>query len=87
MKTVTRYENKIVKKAEEMQSGDIYRCEFGDYGHWVDVVFESCCPYTKIVGAISTEIHYHDIGSTDSREMYDLKSIDKVIFNVVGKEE
>lgn len=73
----------MIKTAKEMVKGDVYECEFGDFGNFVKVVFESCEPD----GDRWTKIHFHHIGMTDSDVMYDMNSIDRVTFNVVGREE
>ncbi len=55
---MTHFENPIVKKVTELQKGDIFRCEFGDFDNFVTAVFESsepykCCKYEGI------ELHIH----------------------------
>lgn len=80
MNNVEWFEKPIVKKAAEMQAGDIYECEFGDYDNWVRVVFEKCEPDGR-----NTKIFFHTLSRSDSRVMYDLDPIEKVCFSVVGK--
>jgi hypothetical protein len=31
----------IIKTYNEIQKGDVFRTEYGDYGNYVDIVFES----------------------------------------------
>lgn len=33
-----RYDTPIVKTADEMQPGDIFRTEYGDVGNWCELV-------------------------------------------------
>lgn len=80
MENVTWYEKPIIKTAAEMQAGDVFRCEYGDYGHFVNAVFEGCVGRGKW-----TETRAHYVGDTTSRTMCSMCSIDKETYRVVGK--
>lgn len=74
------FEKPIIKKASEMNAGDVYQCVFGDFDNVVRVVFESCEADGR-----HTKINFRSIGREESRVMYDLDPIDKVTFEVVGR--
>lgn len=81
MNNVVWFETPILKTAAEMEAGDIYRCEYGDYDHWVNAVFESC------VGNRNwTDTRFHYVGDSTSRTMCCLCTIDKATYRVIGKE-
>lgn len=80
MSNIEWFEKPIEKKASEMNAGDIYRCEFGDFGNIVKVIFEKC-----EADRGCTKITYRGIGRAESQTMYDLDPIDKATFEVVGK--
>lgn len=71
----------VKKTAQTIQPGDIFRCEYGDYNNYCNFVFVSCEPDGK-----STCITVRYIGSADTFNIYDLSPIDKITFDVIGKE-
>lgn len=77
-----RYEKPIVKTAAEMKPGDIFRVEYGDYENWCEFVFESCDVYTKEC----TVTFFHRIGKDKTEKGYEFKYINKMTYEVVGRE-
>lgn len=73
----------MIKTAETIQKGDIFRSEYGDYGNWNKFVFVSC----EQMKDRSTKINVHRIGDNEVFSVYRLEPIDKVKFNVVGRED
>lgn len=67
-----RYDTPIVKSADEMKPGDIFRCEYGEYGNWCEFVFESCNKYP----CGFTQTHFHRIGRTQSETCYRRLSVE-----------
>lgn len=76
-----KYEKPIIKKPEEMERGDIFRAEYGDYGNWCNFVFESC----KIEGK-RLETQFHWIGKTESEKCYEWDYRGEHAYEVIGKE-
>jgi hypothetical protein len=72
----------IIKTAETIQPGDIFRTEYGDYDNWVSFVFVACRPYRLN----STEIDVHYINSEAVFKVYDTDPINKIKFEVIGNE-
>jgi hypothetical protein len=70
------------KTAQTIQPGDIIRVEYGDYENYCNFVFVECNPYVKN----TTRITVHHIGSADNFDIFDLDPIDKVEFDVIGRE-
>lgn len=70
------------KTAQTIQQGDIIRVEYGDYENYCNFVFVECNPYVKN----TTRITVHHIGSADNFDIYDLYPIDKITFDVIGRE-
>lgn len=70
-----------VKTAETIQPGDIFRCEYGDFNNYCNFVFVCCTPHNK--GTCITVRYVNDLKAFD---IYDLKPMDKITFNVIGKE-
>ena len=79
---IEMFEKPIEKRAAEMQSGDVMLVEYGDYDNWCKFVFESC----NASNERTTETHFHKIGSTESKTMYEFTNIEKVTYTVIGKE-
>lgn len=77
---VIRYEQPIIKKACEMETGDIFRTEYGDFDNWVEVVFVHC-----FSDGVHTQIQCTWIGSSKVFSMTDLKSFNDATFEVIGK--
>lgn len=73
----------IFKTAAQMKSGDVYKTAFGDEYNVGLFVFEACRP---AYNGRTTEIDYHKPLSSAGGQMYELEPIDKVTFEVVGKE-
>ena len=69
------------KTAQTIQPGDIFRCEYGDYGNYCNFVFVSCESKGR-----NTCITVHYINNNNTFNIYDLSPIDKVTFDVIGKE-
>ena len=78
---LTMFDEPIIKKAAEMEAGDIYTTEYGDYGNNVTVVFEKCEAENSCI-----RTDYHRINETESRQMYGFGKIENAIYKVVGKE-
>ncbi len=77
-----KYEKAVMKTANEMKAGDVFRCEYGDYDNWCNFVFESCKTHDKR----TTEITFHWIGRTESEKCYEFTPIERMKFEVVGEE-
>lgn len=70
----------ITKTATEIQPGDVFRTQYGDYDNWVRFVFVACRPH----GLRSTEIDVHYVGNPNNIfKVYDTDPIDKVRFEVI----
>ncbi|MBQ8766071.1 MAG: hypothetical protein IJZ16_04645 [Clostridia bacterium] len=72
----------MVKTTETIQPGDIFRCEFGDDNNYCNFVFVSCASFP----VNCTQITVRYINDSKSFNIYDLLPIDKVTFNVIGRE-
>lgn len=70
------------KTAQTIQPGDIFHCAFGDDDNYCNFVFVAC----ETFPINCTQITVHYIGSNNNFNIYDLKSIDKVTFDVIGRE-
>ena len=71
------------KNITDIQPGDIIRVEYGDYENYCNFVFVECNPYVKN----TTRITVHYIGSADNFDIFDLSPIDKIKFDVIGREQ
>ena len=78
----TMFEKPIMKKASEMQYGDIFETEYGDYGNFIKAVFESCEPCESD----TTLTRFHYIDCEESIEGYSFTPIEKKTYKVIGKE-
>ena len=73
----------IIKKTiTDIQPGDIIRVEYGDFNNFCNLVYVACQPYVKN----TTQITVRYINSTEKFNIYDLSPIDKIKFDVIGKE-
>lgn len=79
-----KFEKPIIKKASEMERGDIIRVEYGIAGNYCTFVFEICNDYNS---GRCTETHFHRINDNKSDTMYEFENISKVTYEVIGKEE
>lgn len=79
---VIKHNKPVIKKASEMKYGDVFRTEYGEYGNWVEVVFEKC--EAGGVTGTSTKVTVHYVGG-ESFDMFDLDPIEKAEFAVVGE--
>jgi hypothetical protein len=70
------------KTAQTIQPGDIVRVEYGDYENYCNFVFVECNPYVKNC----TRITVRYVGSTEIFDIFDLSPIDKITFDVIGRE-
>lgn len=70
------------KTTQTIQPGDIFLCEYGDYGNWCNFVFVSCKEHSKNI----TEITVHYPNKSDIFNIYEISPIDKITFDVIGKE-
>ena len=70
------------KTAQTIQPGDIFRCEYGDYDNYCNFVFVACTPFPQNC----TQITVRKTNSTEIFNIYDLLPIEKVTFDVIGKE-
>lgn len=77
-----RYDKSIVKNASEIQPGDIFRAEYGDYGDWCELVFV-CCGMS-VPGCTMTV--FHRIGVKNTEKCYEYTDINRVIYTVIGRE-
>lgn len=66
----------------DIQPGDIIRVEYGAYENYCNLVYIACQPYVKN----TTQITVRYINSTETFNIYDLSPIDKITFDVIGKE-
>ena len=66
----------------DIQPGDIFRCEYGDYDNYCNFVFVACTPFPQN----STQITVHYVNNNSIFNIYDLSPIDKITFDVIGKE-
>ncbi len=73
------------KTAKEIQPGDIFRSEYGDFDNWCEFVFISCEPDENFKNC--TKINVRNINNNTIFSIYDLEPIDKVKFDVIGKTE
>jgi hypothetical protein len=71
----------MIKTAQTIKPGDIFRCEYGDFNNYCNFVFVCCTPHS--MGTCITVRYVNDLKTFD---VYDLKPIDKITFNVIGKE-
>ena len=71
----------LQKTADTIKMGDIFRCEYGDYGNYCNFVFVCCTPHKY--GTCITVRYVNDLKTFD---IYDTKPIEKITFNVIGKE-
>ena len=69
----------MIKTAETIQKGDIFRTEYGDYDNWCNFIFISCEPD----GEKWTKITVQSINTTEVFSMYENNPINKVTFNVI----
>ena len=70
------------KTAQTIQPGDIIRVEYGAYGNYCNLVYIACQPYVKN----TTQITVRYINSDEKFHIYDLSPIDKITFDVIGRE-
>lgn len=73
------------KNAKEIQPGDVFLTEYGDYDNWCKFVFISCEPDENFKNC--TKISVRNINNNTIFSIYDLETIDKVKFDVIGKTE
>ena len=84
-KPINLYEKTIIKKAAEMQQGDVIEYEFGDFGNKRKSIFDSC--KTDAFTGVCTEIIVIDINTGEKSCIYDTDNIDTVTFEVIGAVE
>lgn len=70
------------KTAQTIQPGDIFRSEYGDFENYCNFVFLSCRPSSRN----TTEITVRFPNKTKEFEIYEISPIDKITFDVIGKE-
>lgn len=66
----------------DIQPGDIIRVEYGDFNNYCNFVFVECNPYINNCSRITVR----SVGSVDKFDIFDLSPIDKITFDVIGKE-
>jgi hypothetical protein len=71
-----------IKTAKTIQPGDIFRSEYGDYGNYCNFVFVSCQEYGRGITEITVRNPHNNVIN-----IYDLRPIDKVTFDVIGRKE
>ena len=77
------FEKPIIQKAEDMEPGDVFRTEYGDYGNFCNFVFES----HRMTDKSTLETTYHQIGKTESEKCYEFTKFDRAEYNVIGIEK
>jgi hypothetical protein len=82
---MTHFENPIVKKVTELQKGDVFRCEFGDFDNFITAVFESSEPYIiRYEEKLAIDFHYPE-GYTSAGTLSMVADLDTTV-EVIGKE-
>lgn len=81
---VEMFKSPVVKTSATILPGDIFSTEFGDFGNWVNLVFEE---FGSSNLSDWTAIKYHVVTGTLSACCYENKNINNIKFTVVGKEE
>ena len=74
------FEKVEIKKADDMQPGDIFRCAYGRSKYIVELVFEKCEQLH-----LKTMVTCHQIG-LESQHIFNMNPIERCTFEVVGKE-
>lgn len=75
------FDELIYKKMTEIQQGDVIYTEFGDYGNYIQAIFDD---FEKIKSNIlKIDFHYPD-GKFD--EIYGFSYIDLTEYKIIGKE-
>ena len=75
------FDEPIYKKLTEIQQGDVIYTELGDYGNYIQAIFDD---FEKIKPNISKiSFHYPD-GRFE--EMYGFLNIDTTEYKIIGKE-
>jgi hypothetical protein len=72
----------IKKSAQTIKPGDIIRCVYGDDDNYCNFVFVACEKFPENC----TQITVRYVGSDYVFNIYDLSPIDKVTFDVIGRE-
>ena len=81
---IIKFDTPVIKSSSEMEYGDIFLTEFGDFDNWVELVFEECASDNL---PDWTKIKYHVPNGKLSSYCYENHPINKAKFKVVGKEE
>lgn len=75
------FDEPIYKKLTEIQQGDVIYTEFGDYGNYIQAIFDNFEKTKSNMSKIS--FHYSD-GRFD--EMYGILYTDPTKYKIIGKE-
>lgn len=78
------FNSPVEKTSATISEGDIFTTEFGDFGNWVNLVFEE---FGDSDLPDWTTIKYHVVNGTLSACCYENKNINKIKFTVIGREE
>lgn len=81
---IKMFESPVEKTSATILEGDIFTTEFGDFGNWVNLVFEK---FGENNLPDWTAIKYHVVGGTLGAYCYENKNINKIKFTVIGREE
>lgn len=79
---MTHFDEPIIKKVSDLQKGDVFRCEFGDFDNLITAVCESSYPYDKKANVVSFHYPkgYENVGTLEM-----VANIDDTV-EVIGKE-
>ena len=75
------FDEPIYKKLTEIQQGDVIYTEFGDYGNYIQAIFDN---FEKTKSNMSKISFYYSDGRFD--EMYGFLNIDTTEYKIIGKE-
>lgn len=81
---VEMFKSPVVKTSVTILPGDIFSTELGDFGNWVNLVFEE---FGSSNLSDWTAIKYHVVAGALSAYCYENTNINNIKFTVVGKEE
>ena len=80
---ITKFDKPIEKSILEIEYGDIFKIELGDYDNWVELIYENYEPIND--GLI--KIYYHTIRTQEKGVCYSFGSLNKLKFIITGKEK
>lgn len=74
------FDEPIYKYLSELRQGDVIYTEFGDYGNYIQAIFNN---FERMDNEIMFSFHYSD-GRFD--EMYEFSHDDTTKYKIIGKE-